>query len=289
MDAESGFGIDPVYTGPPDGFDPASALGAPGSFPYTRGVYPTMYTTRPWTMRQYAGLRHRRGVQRALPPAARRRHDGPVGRVRPAHPDGVRLRRRRSRTARSARSAWRSTRSTTCGALFDGIPLDQVSTSMTINAPGRGAAAALPAGRRGAGRAGGPADRHDPERHPQGVHRPRDVHLPAEAVAAAGRRHVRLLPGRDPEVEHHLDLRLPHGRGRRDARAGDRVHPGQRRSSTSGRDRRRASTVDDFAPRLSFFFVARTTLLEEIAKFRAARRMWARIMRDEFGARTPSR
>ena len=45
--------------------------------------------------------------------------------------------------------------------------------------------------------------------------------------------------------------------------------------------------VDDFAPRLSFFFVARTTLLEEIAKFRAARRMWARIMRDDFGATDP--
>ena len=45
--------------------------------------------------------------------------------------------------------------------------------------------------------------------------------------------------------------------------------------------------VDDFAPRLSFFFVARTTLLEEVAKFRAARRLWAHIMRDEFGARDP--
>jgi methylmalonyl-CoA mutase N-terminal domain/subunit len=45
--------------------------------------------------------------------------------------------------------------------------------------------------------------------------------------------------------------------------------------------------VDDFAPRLSFFFVARTTLLEEVAKFRAARRIWARVMRDEFGARDP--
>jgi methylmalonyl-CoA mutase N-terminal domain/subunit len=45
--------------------------------------------------------------------------------------------------------------------------------------------------------------------------------------------------------------------------------------------------VDDFAPRLSFFFVARTTLLEEVAKFRAARRIWARIMRDEFGAKNP--
>ena len=45
--------------------------------------------------------------------------------------------------------------------------------------------------------------------------------------------------------------------------------------------------VDDFAPRLSFFFVARTTLLEEVAKFRAARRIWARVMRDDFGATNP--
>ncbi|MFE0455554.1 methylmalonyl-CoA mutase family protein, partial [Streptomyces sp. NPDC058914] len=45
--------------------------------------------------------------------------------------------------------------------------------------------------------------------------------------------------------------------------------------------------VDDFAPRLSFFFVARTTLLEEVAKFRAARRIWARVMKEEFGARNP--
>src|ERR1700754_4980408 len=45
--------------------------------------------------------------------------------------------------------------------------------------------------------------------------------------------------------------------------------------------------VDDFAPRLSFFFVSRTTILEEVAKFRAARRIWARIMREEFGAKNP--
>jgi methylmalonyl-CoA mutase N-terminal domain/subunit len=49
----------------------------------------------------------------------------------------------------------------------------------------------------------------------------------------------------------------------------------------------RGLAVDDFAPRLSFFFVARTTILEEVAKFRAARRIWARVMRDEFGARNP--
>src|SRR5215212_926158 len=54
---ESGTPFQPVY-GPADlaDFDPASALGEPGGFPYTRGVHPTMYTTRPWTMRQYAGF-----------------------------------------------------------------------------------------------------------------------------------------------------------------------------------------------------------------------------------------
>ena len=87
----------------------------------------------------------------------------------------------RSRTARSARSASRSTRIDDMRTLFDGLPLDKVSTSMTINAPGRDAAAALPARRRGAGRRRRPADRHDPERRAQGVHRPRHLHLPADA------------------------------------------------------------------------------------------------------------
>src|SRR6266545_8291748 len=56
--------------------------------------------------------------------------------------------------------------------------------------------------------AGAGADGDDPERHPQGVHRPRDVHLPAQAVAAADLRHVLLLPVRDPQMEHDLHLRL---------------------------------------------------------------------------------
>ena len=115
---------------------------------------PRCTPTRPWTMRQYAGFGTAAESNARYHELLAHGHDGPVRRVRPADPDGLRLRRRRSRTARSARSAWRSTRSRTCGTLFDGIPLDQVSTSMTINAPALGAAAALPAGRRGAGRAG---------------------------------------------------------------------------------------------------------------------------------------
>jgi len=56
-ESESGLPIEPLYgPGQPAGFDPAEKLGPPGQYPFTRGVYPTMYTTRPWTMRQYAGF-----------------------------------------------------------------------------------------------------------------------------------------------------------------------------------------------------------------------------------------
>ena len=64
----------------------------PGIAPYLRGPYPTMYVNQPWTIRQYAGLLHRRGVQRLLPAQPRGRAEGPVGRLRPAHPPRLRLR-----------------------------------------------------------------------------------------------------------------------------------------------------------------------------------------------------
>ena len=108
-------------------------------------------------------------------------------------------------------------------ALFHDIPLDQVSTSMTINAT----AAILLAmyvvvGEEQGIRADGSGD--DPERHPQGVHRARHLHLSARAVAASGRRRVPLRGrGRD-EVQSDLDLRLSHARGGRDGGAGAGVH-----------------------------------------------------------------
>ena len=79
-------------------------LGEPGEYPYTRGVYPTMYTTRPWTMRQYAGFGTAAESNARYHQLLARRHDGPVGRLRPAHPDGVRLRRPdRARRGRQGR------------------------------------------------------------------------------------------------------------------------------------------------------------------------------------------
>jgi methylmalonyl-CoA mutase N-terminal domain/subunit len=132
---ESGLPIEPVYDSSSlAGFDPATALGAPGSFPYTRGVHPTMYAGRLWTMRQYAGFgsaaesnrRYRQllaagttGLSVAFDLPTQMGYDsdnpiaaGEVGKVGVAIDSIDDMR-----------------------TLFDAIPLDQVSTSMTINAP----------------------------------------------------------------------------------------------------------------------------------------------------------
>ena len=145
--------------------------------------------------------------------------------------------------ARSARSAWPSTRSTTCEVLLDGLPLDEVTTSMTINATASILLLLYQLVAEEQRRHPRQARRHDPERHPQGVRRPRHLHLSAPAVDAAHHRHLRLLRRDAPAVEHDLHLRLPHPRGGLDGRAGDRLHPGQRhrlrRSRDRGRPRRR--------------------------------------------------
>ncbi len=177
---DSGIEIEPLYTEDdiPDDLD--DRLGEPGEFPFTRGPHREMYRKQLWTMRQYAGYAQREGVQRALPlPAQARRHRALHG-LRPADPARPRLRRpalprrgrphrRRDRLARGHADRLRR------HPARRGLDLDDDQR------PRRRAAAALPARRRGAGRRPGQAPRHDPERHPQGVHRPRELHLPARA------------------------------------------------------------------------------------------------------------
>ena len=158
---------------------------------------------------------------------------------------------------------------------------------MTINAPaslllllyelvgtGQGADPARPA-------------RHDPERHPQGVLRAGELHLPAAALHAADDRHVPLRVGaacrastrsRSPATTSARPARRPSRSWRSRSRT---ASPTSRRRSPPG------SQVDDFAARLSFFFNAHNDVFQEIAKFRAARRLWAHIMRDRFGALDP--
>ncbi|MGI8615100.1 MAG: acyl-CoA mutase large subunit family protein [Nocardioidaceae bacterium] len=283
---ESGLPFEPVY-GPEAlaGWDAQDRLGAPGEYPYTRGVYGSMYTGRPWTMRQYAGFgtaveSNRRyhqlieagttGLSVAFDLPTQMGYDsdapiasGEVGKVGVAIDsiDDMRV-------------------------LFDGIPLDSVSTSMTINAPAallmllyqlvaeeQGAAAEQLTG----------TIQNDVLK--EYIARGTYIYPPQESL--------RLIT----DIFRYCRQELPRWNmisisGYHMAEAG--ATPAQEIAFTlsDGIEYVRAAVasgqhVDEFAPRLAFFFVSRTTLLEEIAKFRAARRIWAQVMREEFGATDP--
>ncbi|WP_324786251.1 acyl-CoA mutase large subunit family protein [Streptomyces sp. H51] len=285
-DSESGLPIEPVYG--PDalrGWDPAAQLGAPGAYPFTRGVYPSMYTGRPWTMRQYAGFgtavesnaRYRQliangttGLSVAFDLPTQMGHDsdapiahGEVGKVGVAIDsiDDMRV-------------------------LFGGIPLDKVSTSMTINAP---AAVLLLLYQLVAEEQGVSADRLTGTIQ-------NDVlkeYIARGTYIFPPKPSLRLMA----DIFKYCKAEIPKWNtisisGYHMAEAG--ASPVQEIAFTlaDGIEYVRTAVaagmdVDDFAPRLSFFFVARTTLLEEVAKFRAARRIWARVMKEEFGAKNP--
>ncbi|HEX4698463.1 MAG TPA: methylmalonyl-CoA mutase family protein [Actinomycetes bacterium] len=285
-ESESGLPIQPVYG--PDAlaaFDPSSRLGEPGGYPFTRGVYPSMYTGRPWTMRQYAGFgtakesneRYHRLVEAGtgglsvafdLPTQMGYDSDDPV-----AHGEVGKV-----GVAIDSLDDMRT--------LFDGIPLDEVSTSMTINAP---AAVLLLLYQLVAEEQG-----VDPSQLTGTVQN--DVlkeYIARGTYIYPPKQSLRLVS----DVFAYCQKEIPRWNtisisGYHMAEAG--ATPAQEVAFTLANAREyvlaaqaAGLAVDDFAPRLSFFFVARTTLLEEVAKFRAARRIWAQMMRDEFGARDP--
>ena len=284
--SESGFEIKDVYdSNDLAGFDVATELAEPGEFPYTRGVYPSMYTGRPWTMRQYAGFgtaaesneRYRQllaagttglSVAFDLPTQMGMDSDsdlahGEVGKV------GVAI-----DSIEDMRS-W-----------FSDIPLDQVSTSWTSSAP---AAILLLMYQLVAEENGIDASalngtiQNDILK--EYIARGTYIYPPQESL--------RLIT----DIFSYCKAELPNWNtisisGYHMAEAG--ANPAQEIAFTlsNGKAYVQAAIdagldVDDFAPRLAFFFVSRTSFLEEVAKFRAARRMWARIMRDEFGAKNP--
>ena len=283
---ESGLPFAPVYGADAlHGWDPATQLGQPGEFPFTRGVYPTMYTGRPWTMRQYAGFgtakesnqRYHQliehgttGLSVAFDLPTQMGYDsdsavahGEVGKVGVAIDsiDDMRV-------------------------LFDGIPLDKVSTSMTINAPAALLMLLYQLVGEDQGVDGGLLTgtiQNDVLK--EYIARGTYIYPPQQSL--------RLIT----DIFKYCRTEMPRWNtisisGYHMAEAG--ATPAQeiaftlangieyvRAAIASGQD------VDEFAPRLAFFFVSRTSLLEEVAKFRAARRIWARVMRDEFGAKNP--
>ncbi|MGO4599329.1 acyl-CoA mutase large subunit family protein [Terrabacter sp. 2RAF25] len=284
--SESDLPIEPVYDASAlAGFDPDTKLGAPGSYPFTRGVYPSMYTGRPWTMRQYAGFgtakesneRYHQLVKAGtgglsvafdLPTQMGYDSDEPI-----AHGEVGKV-----GVAIDSLDDMRT--------LFDGLPLDKISTSMTINAPG---STLLLLYQLVAEEQGVASDKltgtiqNDVLK--EYIARGTYIYPPRESL--------RLIA----DVFAYCHKEMPRWNtisisGYHMAEAG--ATPVQEIAFTLANaiEYVRAAQaaglhVDDFAPRLSFFFVARTTLLEEVAKFRAARRIWARIMKEDFGAQNP--
>ncbi len=283
--AESGFPVKPVYH-PDDVVDGlAERLGEPGAFPFTRGVYPTMYTQRPWTMRQYAGFgtalesnaRYHQllkagqtGLSVAFDLPTQMGYDsdepiahGEIGKVGVAI-DSIEDMR----------------------TLFDAIPLGEVSTSMTINAPAGlllllyqlvGEEQGVP----GSKLTGTIQNDVLKEYIARGTY----IYPPAHSLRLT----ADIFAYCQAEIPRWNTISIS---GYHMAEAG--ANPAQEIGFTlaNGAQYVQAAldagmAVDEFAPRLSFFFVSRTTLLEEVAKFRAARRIWARMMKERFGAQNP--
>jgi methylmalonyl-CoA mutase, N-terminal domain len=282
----SGIPLEIVY-GSKDlsGWDTESSLGYPGEFPFTRGVYPTMYRGKLWTMRQYAGFgtsiqsnaRYRyllakgqTGLSVAfdLPTqigldSDHPRASGEVGKV------GVAI-----------CSLW------DMETLFEGIPLAQVSTSMTINSTAAILLAlyAAVAKRQGADlrKISGTVQNDILKEYiARGtyIYPPRPAmrivtdmfawcrtELPSWTTISISGYHIREAGS---TAAQEVGFTLADAIAYVDAAIAAGL------------------AVDEFAPRLSFFFNAHNDLLEEIAKYRAARRLWAHIMRDRFGARDP--
>jgi len=282
----SGIPVNRVYT-PLDieGFDYATNLGFPGDYPFTRGVYPTMYRAHLWTMRQYAGfgtaeetnvrfkylLDHgQTGLSVAFDLPTQIGYDcdhplsqGEVGKA------GVSVSTLQDMEI-----------------LFDGIPLDKVTTSMTINAP----ATVLLAMYIAVG-------------EKQGVPKARlggtiqnDIlkeFIARGMYAFPPKPSMRLVT----DIFEYCSRNMP--RWNTISISGYHIREA---SATATQEVaftladgiayveaaiRRGLNLDEFASRLSFFFAAHNNFLEEIAKFRAARRLWAKIMRERFGAENP--
>ncbi|MFZ0187054.1 MAG: methylmalonyl-CoA mutase family protein [Streptosporangiaceae bacterium] len=284
--SESGLPIDAVYDDSKlTDFRPAEKLGPPGEYPFTRGVYPRMYVDRPWTMRQYAGFGTAKESNRRyhelieagttglsvafdLPTQMGYDSDAPI-----AHGEVGKV-----GVAIDCVDDMRT--------LFDEIPLGTVSTSMTINAP---AAVLLLMYQTVAEEQGA---------SPKKITGTIQNDVLKEYIA----RGTYIYPPR-PSLRLVADTfaychqELPKWNtisisGYHMAEAG--ATPVQEIAFTlaNAKEYVRAALnagldIDEFGPRLSFFFVARTTLLEEVAKFRAARRLWARIMKEEFNAHDP--
>ena len=281
----SAIPLKPLYT-PADVKDlDYSETGFPGVYPYLRGVYPDMYRGRPWTMRMFSGFGTPEDTNRRLKLLLQRGETGlSIAFDMPTlygydcdHPKAH---------GEVGRCGVNVSSLKDMEAIFDGVPLDEVSTSMTINAP----AAILTCMYAAVGKKSGvppaklrgtvQADMlkeyiaqkewvYPPEAHLRIM---RDLmvfctkEMPLWNYISISGYHIREAGS---SAIQELAFTLADGFGYVELGKEAGLH------------------VDEFAPRLSFFFNSTMDFFEEIAKFRAARRIWATVMREKYGAKDP--
>lgn len=265
--------------------DHQKRLGRPGEYPFTRGIYPRMYLDRLWTMRQYAGFSTAEESNRRYRYLLAQGQTGlsvafdlptQLG-LDPDHPMSVGEVGRVGVSIATLEDMER---------LFEGIPLDQVSTSMTINAPAMMLLALylLVAEKQGVSWdmvSGTVQNDILKEYFARGTY----IYPPGPSM--------RLVT----DIFQFCAERVPRWNtisisGYHIREAGATAAQEIAFTLADGKAYVRAALergldVDRFAPRLSFFFAAHNDIFEEAAKFRAARRLWARIMREGFGAKDP--
>jgi methylmalonyl-CoA mutase N-terminal domain/subunit len=284
-ETQSGLPLDPVYRPAAPDADYAERIGDPGAFPYTRGPHATMYRGKRWTMRMFAGFGTPEDTNRRFKLLLEHGQTGlstafDMPTLMGFDPDHPKSRGEVGREGVSVATVADIER------LFDGIPLDRVTTSMTINAPACVLLAyyVVAAERRG---------------------------IPPEALG--GTLQNDMLKEFIAQKEWICGLR-PHLRIVRDMLVYCTRHmPLWNTISISGYHIREAGStavqelaftladglayvqlgrdagldVDVFAQRLSFFWDVHSDFFEEIAKLRAARRLWARLLRERFGSKNP--
>ena len=256
----------------------------PGEYPYTRGPYTDMYRSKLWTMRMFAGFGTAIDTNRRFHELLAAGGDG----LSTAF-DLPTLMGRDSDDELALGEVGK------CGVavdtladmhdLYRGIDLGAVTTSMTINGPAAVIFAMFVANAEANGveraRLGGTLQ-NDILKEYQAQ---KEFIFPPRPSLRLVRDTIAFCTDGDAALASDLDLRLPHPRSGIDGRAGARVHGCERLRVRRARVRRPGLPVDAFAPRLSFFFNAHVDFFEEIAKYRAARRIWARWMHDRYGAR----
>jgi methylmalonyl-CoA mutase, N-terminal domain len=279
----SGEPIEPLYTERELPEDLDEAIGLPGEYPYTRGVYPSMYRGRLWTMRQFAGfgtaketnrrfkylLEHgQTGLSTAFDMPSLMGHDSD-------HPRSLGEVGREGVAVDSVEDM---------AALFDGIPLDKVSVSMTINAPAAIMLAfyVVAAERQGVA----------PEQLAGTIQTDilkeyiaqKEWCFPVDPAMRLVVDMIEWCAGHMPRW-HPISISGYHIREAGSTAAQELAFTLKDGLTYVEQAVARGLDVDDFAPRLSFFFNAHIDFFEEIAKYRAARRIWARELRQTFGAR----